>query len=112
MKSWRTIALSLALATPAVAAADVFPIKAARLRFGHVASRAVANFRSADSIERNLRAHGSTLHPALAALRTRIESALDDAEEALANGDAAETEDSARRAEALLDKFAAAIGGA
>lgn len=82
-----------------------------RLRFGYVSTRAVANFRSADSIEERLRAEGSTLHPQLIALRLRIEAALDEAQAALDRNDRAGANKAITRAGALLDRFAQRLGG-
>jgi hypothetical protein len=83
----------------------------ARVRLGEVAARATANFRSADSIEARLEAEGATLHPEVVTLRVRIEMALDEARESLANNDEAAASEAVERARALLDRFARRIGG-
>jgi hypothetical protein len=88
------------------------PLKDAKLRFGQSATRAVANFHSADGIARQLAAEGMTLHPGLIVLRLRIEAALDRAEAALAREDAEVFNESLRRADALIDRFSQGIGGA
>lgn len=86
-------------------------LKDARHRFDMVATRAVANFRSADSIEDRLRADGATLHPQLIALRLQIERALDEAEAALNKGDVDTAKEATDRAEGLLERFARRLGG-
>lgn len=90
---------------------DTAALKAAKLRFGQVATRATANFRSADSIEERLKAQGSTLHPSLVTLRLRIEGALDKAEAALGKNDVKTAVDQTKQAEGMLDKFARKLGG-
>jgi ElaB/YqjD/DUF883 family membrane-anchored ribosome-binding protein len=85
--------------------------KEARLRFGQVATRAVAHFRAADSIEAGLREDGATLHPQLIELRLRIEAALDETQAAMDKGDFKAAKESIERAEALLDRFARRLGG-
>jgi len=86
------------------------PDKELRLRFGLVATRAVAIFRSADAIEGRLGAEGSGLSAQLVALRRQIEAALDQAESAVDNHDAAAGE-RIGRASALLDRFSQQLGG-
>ena len=110
MKSWEALLAAALLAGPAMAQ-DPAALKAARLRFGQVATRAVANFRSADSIAENLKAQGSTLHPSLIALRYRIESALDAGEAALGKGDLETAGEQIKLAEGMVDKFARRLGG-
>jgi hypothetical protein len=110
MKRWEILLASILLANPAMAQSPS-AMRAARLRFGQAATRAMANFRSADSIEDRLRAQGSTLHPQLIGLRLRIEAALNDTEAALGNSDLEAAGESMKRAEALLDRFARKLGG-
>ncbi len=86
-------------------------LKDARHRFDLVATRAVANFRSADSIEEHLRADGATLHPQLIALRLQIEAALDETQAALDKGDVDTAKKATDRAEGLLERFARRLGG-
>jgi ElaB/YqjD/DUF883 family membrane-anchored ribosome-binding protein len=102
--------LTALLLSPALAE-DSAALKAAKLHFGQVATRASANFRSADSIEERLKAQGSTLHPSLVTLRLRIETALDKAEAALGKNDVKTAVDQTKQAEGLLDKFARKLGG-
>ena len=86
-------------------------LKEARHRFNLAATRAAANFRSADSIEANLRTQDSTLHPQINALRFRIEAALDSAEQALKDSDVTAATDDTKQAEQMLDRFARLLGG-
>lgn len=86
-------------------------LKEARHRFNLAATRAAANFRSADSVEANLRMQGATLHPQITALRFRIEASLDTAEQALKDADLATADEETKRAEQMLDKFARLLGG-
>jgi hypothetical protein len=88
------------------------PEKDAKKRLGLIATRAIANFRSADSIEANLGARGETIHPQLAALRLRIEAALDEAQTAVDHGQSADANKALDNAQALLDRFAQRLGGA
>ena len=82
-----------------------------RRRLGLVATRAIANFRSMDSIEENLEDMGLTLKSELIELRSRIEAALDETDEALDHQDARAANEALDRAEALLGKLAKRIGG-
>jgi hypothetical protein len=100
------IAAALFCATAQAAAASELP-----LHFGQVATRAIAYFRAADSVETRLRGQGVTLHPQLAGLRIRIEAALDATESALKQGDNARAEQTLLRAAALLDRYARSFGG-
>jgi hypothetical protein len=75
------------------------------------ATRAAANFRSADSIDAHLHQQGAVLHPRLIALRLRIEAALSEARFEMDQRDYPAAEDALARAEALLDRFARDIGG-
>ncbi len=86
-------------------------LKDARHRFDLVATRAVANFRSADSIAERLKADGATLHPQLIALRLQIEAALDETQVALDKGDVDAAKKATDRAEGLVDRFARRLGG-
>ena len=86
--------------------------KDAQRRLGLVATRAIANFRSADSVEANLNAQGHSLHPEIVALRLRIEAALDEAQEALDQADPAAANKALDRAQALLQRFIQRMGGA
>ena len=81
-------------------------------RLGLVATRATANFRSADSIEANLNAHGHSLHPQIVALRLRIEEALDEARKAVDQGDSAAANQALDSAQTLLQRFSQRLGGA
>ena len=86
--------------------------KDARKRLGLLATRATANFRSADSIEANLNAQGHTLHPQLVALRLRIEAALDEAQKAVDHSDPAAANEALDKAQSLLQQFIQRLGGA
>lgn len=102
--------LAIAMVAGAAAGADT-PLKDAKLRFGHSATRATANFRVADTIEARLGEQGMSLHAQLIATRLRIEAALDQAQAALDKGDLETVNETLKRAEALLDRFARQIGG-
>ena len=82
-----------------------------RHRLGLVATRAIANFRSMDSIEQNLEDMGLTLNSELIDLRFRVEAALDETDEAIGHQDAKAANDALDQAEALLGKLAKRIGG-
>jgi ElaB/YqjD/DUF883 family membrane-anchored ribosome-binding protein len=110
MKLIHVIFAALLLLAPAIAD-DSAALKSARQHFGLVATRATANFKSADNIEERLKAQGSTLHPSLVTLRLRIEAALDKAEAALGKGDVKTAVEQTRQAEGMLDKFAKKLGG-
>jgi ElaB/YqjD/DUF883 family membrane-anchored ribosome-binding protein len=86
-------------------------LREAKHHFDLTATRAAANFRSADSIEANLHEQGSVLHPRLTALRLRIEAALSEARFEMDQHDYPAAEDALTRADALLDRFAREIGG-
>jgi ElaB/YqjD/DUF883 family membrane-anchored ribosome-binding protein len=88
------------------------PQKDAERRFGLIATRAAANFRSADSIEANLNERGHSLHPQIVALRLRIEAALDEARKAIDQADLAAANQALDRAQALLQRYAQRLGGA
>jgi ElaB/YqjD/DUF883 family membrane-anchored ribosome-binding protein len=86
--------------------------KAAQRRLGLLATRAIANFHSADSIEANLNKHGHSLHPEIVALRLRIEAALDEAQKAIDQADPAAANEELDMAQALLQRFIQRLGGA
>lgn len=97
-----------AKSTPAVP--DTPALRDARHSLMLVSTRAVALFRSADTIENRLQADGSTLHPATSTLRMRIEHNLNAAESALHKGEVNEANDHIKAAEALADRYARRIG--
>src|SRR5262245_36729017 len=103
-----TVAALFLLAT-VTAGAQQNPTREMRHRFNLVATRATANFRSADSIEQSLRADGIALHPELVALRLRIELSLDAAEAAIAQNDLSAASEALDRAEGFLARFARRI---
>ena len=109
--------LALALACVPVMAQDQAPakqspeIREAKHRLGLVATRAIANFRSLESIEENLQSMGMTLHPDLLSLRMRIEAALDATDEAIDKNDAKAANEELDRADALVTRLARQIGG-
>ncbi len=80
-------------------------------RLGLVATRAIAYFRSMDSIEENLEAMGLELNPDLVSLRKRIEDALDATDAAIDKNDAKSANESLDRAEALVKRLAQKLGG-
>jgi len=86
--------------------------KDVKRRLALVATRAIANFRSADSIEANLNARGQSLHPQIVALRLRIEAALDEAQKAVDQTDPAGANEALDNAQALLQRFIQRLGGA
>jgi hypothetical protein len=97
---------------PAPARPQTQPQKDAQRRLGLTATRAIANFRSADSIEANLNAQGHSLHPQIVALRLRIEAALDEAQKAVDQADPTAANEALDRAQALLQRFIQRLGGA
>lgn len=99
-------------ATSPKAPAPAQPQKDAKRRLGLVATRAIANFRAADSIEANLNVHGQTLHPQIVALRLQIEAALDEAQKAVDHGDPAAANEALDSVHALLQRFIQRLGGA
>jgi hypothetical protein len=107
----REVLLVSLLALGPMMAQDPAQLKDARHRLDLVATRAIANFRSADSIERRLNADGATLHPELTVLRLRIEAALDETQSALDKGDLENAREATGRAEGLVDRFARKLGG-
>lgn len=82
-----------------------------RHRLALVATRAIGYFMSADSIEASLRSEGLSLHPDIAVLRVRLEAALDQTQTAIDRGDLDAAGKSMDVAQALLDRFAAKLGG-
>lgn len=96
-------AVTLAAATPTE--------RDTRHHFDLTASRATANFRSADSIDARLQKDGQVLHPRLIALRAHIEAVLNEARYEMDERDFAAAEDALTHADALLDRFAREIGG-
>jgi len=114
MKRWKFL-LAAVLLTGCLSAQTPAPKepsqKDVRYRFGLVVTRAVANFHSADSIEAGLAAQGSTLNPQIATLKLRIQAALDESHKALDGGQVAAADEALTRAESMLDRFAAKIGG-
>lgn len=92
-------------------AASPAAVREMRHRLGLVATRAIAYFRSADSIEENLKEQGATLHPDIVVLRLRLEAALDETEKATDRCELAIAGKALERARALLDRFAAKLGG-
>ena len=97
---------------PAPAQPQTKAQKDAQKRLGLLATRAIANFHSADSIEANLNRHGQSLHPQIVALRLRIEAALDEAQKALDQADPAAANEELDMAQALLQRFIQRLGGA
>jgi hypothetical protein len=86
--------------------------KDVKKRLGLLATRAIANFRSADSIEANLNEHGQSLHPQLVTLRLRIEAALDEAQTAVDHNELDDAKEALDTAQSLLDRFIQRLGGA
>jgi hypothetical protein len=86
--------------------------KDAKRRLGLLATRALANFRSADSIEANLSERGLSLHPQIVALRLRIEAALGEAQKAVDQADPAAANEALDRAQGFLQRFIQQLGGA
>lgn len=86
-------------------------MREARHRLGLVATRAIAYFRSLDSIGENLEAMGLELNPDLVSLRARIEAALDATDEALGKNDAKRANESLDQADALVNRLAQKLGG-
>jgi hypothetical protein len=82
-----------------------------RHRLMLVATRAIGYFMSADSIEASLQSQGLSLHTDIAVLRVRLEAALDETQAAIDKGDLDRAGKSVDIAQALLDRFAAKLGG-
>ena len=92
-------------------AGDDADLREAHERFSLTASRALALFRSADSIAANLAARGAVLRADLTAGRKAIEQSLDRAEAALEKGDRPAVKRALDRAEGLLNRYAKGLGG-
>ena len=93
-------------------AASPAAVREVRHRLGLVATRAIAYFRSADSIEENLKQQGAALHPDIVSLRLRLEAVLDETDKAIDRRcDPALAGKALERAQALLTWFAAPLGG-
>jgi hypothetical protein len=105
-----SIGLTITLAV-SVLAQDRPTQRATKRRFGLVATRAIANFRAADSIERRLNDDGASLYPQLIALRMRVGASLEETRAAMDNGDFDAANEALDRAQGFLDKFAKKIGG-
>jgi uncharacterized membrane protein len=103
--------LLICLAAATLAAQETPRQRETKHHIDLAAIRAAANFRSADSIDARLREDGAVLHPQLTALRMRIEAALSEARFEMDHEDYPAVEDALTRADALLDRFAKAIGG-
>lgn len=86
-------------------------LEEAKLRLAHANTRAIGDFRSAESIEFNLNSRGMSLHPRIVTTRARIESALTEAQVAIDGQDLRAFDKIIRRLESLLDRFAKSIGG-
>jgi hypothetical protein len=86
-------------------------IREVRHRLGLVATRAIANFHSMDSIEESLNDMGMTLHPDVVSLRVRLESALDAAEAAIQRDNSKDANEALDQADGLLSRLAAKLGG-
>ena len=118
MQCWKFLAIAAALVgalaaqtAPAKDAQPADPRKETRYQLGLVATRAVANFEAADSIEVALKAHGFTLNPQIVTLKLRIQAALDEAHKDLDKGELPAANDAIKRAASMLDKFTDKIGG-
>jgi hypothetical protein len=92
-------------------AASPAAVRELRHRLGLVATRAIAYFRSADSIAENLKEQGAALHPEIVSLRLRLEAALDETDKAIDQCHPEVAGKALERAQALLDRFAAKLGG-
>lgn len=106
----KTLLIAAMALLPALRASDD-ALSQTRLRFGLVSTRALANFRAADSIVFNLRAQGLIPRASLTALRFTIEGALDRAEAALKDGDLEAARRAISRAEGALLRLAGELGG-
>jgi hypothetical protein len=104
-------ALPLVCATGILFGQNVESIAGAQHRLGLIATRAIACFRAADSIQASLEARGLTLHPDIEVLRARLQAALDESDAAIAGNDAAKAGEALDRAQGLLEKFQAWVGG-
>ncbi|HMC62358.1 MAG TPA: hypothetical protein VKJ01_24395 [Candidatus Solibacter sp.] len=97
--------------TAAVPVAAPAAVRELRHRLGLVATRAIAYFRSADSIAENLKEQGAALHPETVSLRLRLEAALDETDKAIDQCHPEVAGKALERAQALLGRFAAKLGG-
>jgi len=86
-------------------------IRDARHRLGLVATKAIANFRSLESIEANLAAMGIQVSPELLMLRQKIEHDLDATDAALVKQNVKAANDALDRAEALVSRLSRRLGG-
>jgi hypothetical protein len=82
-----------------------------RHRLMLIATRAVGYFMSSDSIEARLREEGLSLHPDIIVLRARLQGTLAEANAAIEQGDLAWAAEALDTAQALVDRFAAKLGG-
>jgi hypothetical protein len=82
-----------------------------RHRLVLIQTRAIAYFHSMDSIEERLRAQGMVLHPETVVLRVRLEAELGEARAALDEDDLVPAGEALDRAQVLLDRLAAKLGG-
>lgn len=103
--------LMAALLCFSLQAQDAPTAKETQHRLRLIATRATAWFQSADTIDGSLRRDGHTLHPALLALRMRIEAALEDAQADLQDGKLDGANEQLDRAQAWTDRFARHFGG-
>jgi hypothetical protein len=76
-----------------------------------IQTRAVAYFHSMDSIEERLRSEGMVLHPETVVLRVRLEAELGEARADLDQDDLTAAGEALDRAQALLERLAAKLGG-
>ncbi len=117
-----TIALALSAASLAAQNAKPAPsqpaalgqsseMRDARHREGLVATRAIANLESLESIETNLASIGVQLSGDLISLRARVEASLDAADAAIEKNNAKAANEALDRAEGYLNRLAARLGG-
>jgi hypothetical protein len=97
--------------SPSADASESPAIRATRHSFMLVSTRAIALFRSADTIEARLQATGATLRPSTTTLRLRIEHTLDQIEAAIDKGDLTRADEHIKAADELVSRFARRIGG-
>jgi hypothetical protein len=96
---------------PAKPSAVTREMRDMRHRLVLIQTRAIAFFHSMDSIEERLRSEGMVLHPETVVLRVRLEAELGEARTALDQDDLAAASEALDRAQALLDRLAAKLGG-
>jgi hypothetical protein len=120
MKAARIALLLAGLAAPLLAQSPPPPrvpakpsaaTREMRHRLVLIQTRAIAYFHSMDSIEERLRAEGMVLHPETVVLRVRLEAELGEARAALDQDDLPAAGEALNRAQALLDRLAAKLGG-